>query len=276
MIRKSSAVSAVRAIKKFFRQFAKGVFSGVRMIYFSTVGAVNKFFFGTNPSLNPFSNNDIALSRVAVLGRGVSSKLFQEASSERNFPAVILCNFENRDFVSEDLRKLLSKIPYVVLLGNRDETAPSFQMAKRVGINCVIQVRNDGQRVSKRVVWRLNRLGQKVWPLPEKLSDPLFERAQGTGNYGVALASLLSNQVEIFGIEFYRTDYIAGPYEKIAKETGETLSLRAGSTTLQRSFERVARHQTETQFVLHCHAEHSITEKNVTLKHSPIKEQARV
>ena len=91
-----------------------------------------------------------------------------------------------------------------------------------------------------------------------------------TGIVGIAIGSLLSANVEIFGIEFYRTDYIVGPLKKIAHETGEAETLPAASHLLQRSFERVASHQRATHFTLHAHAEHMIEAENITISQIPI------
>jgi len=115
----------------------------------------------------------------------------------------------------------------------------------------------------ERSVWRLNKLGLRVNSLPGGFSQELLREAIGTGNVGVALATLVASQVDIFGIEFYKTDYLAGAYDEISNQTGETESLRGNSMKLKEKFEDIVARQSLTQFTFHCHAEHQIKAKNV-------------
>jgi hypothetical protein len=242
------------------------VFSAVRRVYYSSLGAVGRIFYGTNPPSTLFAVAGAKFDRVAVLGRGVSAELFAKVSAEKKISAVILCNFENRDLESPALRRAISQVNVVALLSNISEPAPSFQLAKSCGVNCVVETRKlEGHTKRDRSVWRLNRLGLPVEPLPETFPEELSIMTRGTGIVGVALASTVATRVDVFGIEFYRTDYISGTYELISAETEEVDRLRSVAPSIQRSFENVALHQPEVHFTLHCYSDHPINLKNVTL-----------
>lgn len=243
-----------------------------RRIFYSAIGTLANLFLGPLHAADPFSSEELPLGRVAVLGRGRSCELFVGESQKQAFSAVIICNFEDRELASPELRKAISEAPYVILLTQLGEPAPSFKLAKSLGVNSVMIARRDRDPLRKRIVWRLNRLGLPVEPLPDRLSVQLMSRSKGTGLIGVALGSLLSNTVDVFGIEFYRTDYVSGGFEEIAGETGEATSLPLQSHLYQQSLERIASYQESTQFILHCHEDHAITVDNVTISRVPVEE----
>ena len=253
-------------------RLARNVLRVTRRLLYSTLGFIANLFLRSNAAVNPFVDEQRPLERIAVIGRGKSAELFTGVSRKKTFSAVVLCNFQNRDLASADFRNAIRQVPLIVLLANPSEPAPSFRMAKFLGINCVMVVRRDGDLARKRTVWRLNRLGLPVQPLPESLPTQLSDKAETTGIAGVAIGSMLSHRVEVFGIEFYRTDYIVGNFEKIAQETGEAVTLRLASDLFQQSFERVAAHQASTLFTLHCYGDHSISAPNVAILRTPLKD----
>lgn len=220
----------------------------------------------------PFESQSGAQLSAAVLGRGKSTETFIKVSKQKGFGIVILCNFDSKDLRSRKLRESLRSVPYVVLLSNSSEPTPSYRLARDSGITCVVSSRLAVNSPFERSVWRLNKLGLRVNSLPEGFSQELLGEAIGTGNVGVALATLVSPQVDIFGIEFYTTDYLAGTYDKVSNRTRETESLRAVSTKLKEKFENIVARQSFTQFTFHCHAEHQINAENVrTVRHEEQK-----
>ena len=252
---------------------ARKIWGTSRRLYFSAIGSLAGLLLGPLHFADPFSAEELPLRRVAILGRGRSCELFVGLAQKQIFSAVIICNFADRELASSELRDAISKVPYVILLTELGEPAPSFKVAKLLGVNSVIIVRRDSDPLRKRSVWRLNRLGLPVQSLPEILSTQLLSKAAGTGLTGVALASVLSSNVDVFGVEFYRTDYISGSFEEIAGETGEATSLPLVSHLYQQSFERIATHQASTHFILHSYADHVIALDNVTISRTPMEEQ---
>ncbi len=251
---------------------ARKIWGTSRRLYFSASGWLESLLRGSLTFADPFSSGELPLRRVAVLGRGRSCELFVGESQKQAFSAVIICNFEDRELASPELRKAISKAPYVILLTQLGEPAPSFEFAKSLGVNLVMITRRDRDQSRKRSVWRLNRLGLPVKPLPDGLSAQLMSRTRGTGLVGVALGSLLSNTVDVFGIEFYRTDYVSGGFEEIAGETGEATSLPLESHLFQQSFEQIVSYQASSNFILHCHGDHAINVDNVSISRVPLEE----
>lgn len=251
--------------KKRMPTSAKKIWSTSRKFYYSALGWLANFFLGPLCAADLSSIEQLPLRRVAVLGRGQSSELFVAAARKQNFSAVIICNFENRELASPELRDAISQVPCVMLLTQLGEPAPSFRVAKSLGINSVMVIRSDDDSSRERSVWRLNRLGLPVQSLPERLPTQLLSETRGTGIIGVAIASVFATAVDVFGIEFYRTDYISGSYEEVAGEQGQIMLARPNSHLFQQSFERVVTRQAHVQFWLHSYGDHSINQDNVTI-----------
>lgn len=248
-----------------------------RKYSFWVLGWLANFFLGSLSPANPFVTEKLPLDRVAVLGRGKSCELFVAEAQKQDFSAVILCNFEDRELASSDLCDAIRRVPYVILLTKLEEPSLSFRLAKSLGVNMAAIVRREhppliegsaawkDNPLRRRRVWRLNRLGLPVQPLPKQLSPRLESKGMGTGIFGVAMGSVLSDKVEMFGIEFYRTDYISGDYETMASETGEVMHLRPRSHAYQQGFEHIATQQAHVKFRLHGYGDHSIGLENVTI-----------
>jgi hypothetical protein len=256
---------------------AKKIWSTSRKFFYSLLGWLANLFLGPLNAADPFSKEKLPLGRVAVLGRAKSCELFVGEAKKQSFSAIILCNFEDLDLASPELCDAIRQVPYVILLTQLGEPALSFRLAKFLGVTAVTIIRREHPPLAeqsvewndnplrRRRVWRLNRLGLPVQPLPKEFSPRLQSEARGAGLCGVAMASVLSDEVEVFGIEFYRTDYISGSYEEVAGEVGQVMHLRPNSHLFQQSFERIVTRQAHVQFRLHSYGDHSIDQDNVTI-----------
>ena len=240
-----------------------------RRAHYTALGFSANFFLGPLQIVDPFRSTEAPVSRIAVLGRGKSSELFVREAKKKSFSAVVLCNFENRELASPELVEAIRRVPTVILLVQIGEPSPTFRVAKSIGVNCVIVKRRRHDLVHQRKIWRVNRLGLPVQPLPDGLNE--FNKKTSTGIVGVEIGSILSDNVEIFGIEFYRTSYISAEHKEAAEDTVEVMHLRVGDKykqrgpEMQRSFERIATRQARTGFILHCFEDHTIDLDNVTL-----------
>jgi len=201
---------------------------------------------------------------VAVLGLGSSSIVFSEIYNQRGYEAVILCNFEDRDLQHSPFRRAISEIPQVILLANISEPAPSCRTASEIGVTSVVEIRRSGDFARQRSIWRLNKLGKRVLPLPDHYPDSLQKTTRGTGLVGVALASMIADEVDVFGIEFYRSDYIRGDYSTVAAEAGDP-DLREIAGEIECAFENLIKLHADKQFTMYCHAEHSLSEPNLDI-----------
>lgn len=240
-----------------------------RKAHYTALGFSANLFLGPLHVVDPFRNTETPLSRIAVLGRGKSSELFVREAKKKVFSAVVLCNFENRELASPELIEAIRRVPTVILLLQIGEPSPTFRVAKSIGVNCVVIKRRRHDLVHQRKIWRVNRLGLPVQPLPDSVNE--LKKKTSTGIVGVEIGSILSDIVEVFGIEFYRTSYISSEDKEIGAETLEAMHLRVGSKyqqrgpEMQQSFERIATRQASTQFILHCFEDHTISLDNVAL-----------
>lgn len=241
-----------------------------RKARYTALGSSAKLLLGPLNVVDPFRNTETPLSRIAVLGRGKSSELFVREAEKKSFSAVILCNFKNSELTSLELIEAIRRVPTVILLVQIGEPSPTFRVAKSIGVNCVIIKRKKHDLVHQRRIWRVNRLGLPVQPLPDSVNE--LNKKTSTGIVGVEIGSILSDIVEVFGIEFYRTSYISSEDKEIGAETPEATHLRVRSKyqqrgpEMQQSFERIATRQASTQFILHCFEDHTISLDNVALQ----------
>lgn len=184
--------------------------------------------------------------KVAIVGRAESARLI--VKSGKNFDVVILANYTDSDVTDPAFLEYLQS-QRIVLLSNIGEPVFSPRILRRLHVVGVIWAGFlDGRdSARKRSTGRLNSVGQKVWGLPSDFPVELFHLTRGTGILGVALAALRSSEVDIFGIDFYKTDYIASSFAEGAGLDAE--SLRAASDQIRDSFVRVVHRFTQTHFV---------------------------
>lgn len=229
--------------------------------YFSLVGWVAKRNLLPSSSLRVREVRD--WGHVAVLGRGASVSLILAAGSR--YHVIILCNFEDADLQDAELLDFLSKQKLIVL-ANIVEPVFSSRLLRRLNVVGVVWAgfmdgRSYKGRKRKRLSGRLNRVGREVEGLPPDFSAALLQRARGTGILGVALAALRSSKVDVFGVEFYTSDYITGPVEDVAPDARE---LKEKSAALRASFSEVTRFFESTHFTHWCFNDHNLAGANLS------------
>lgn len=228
----------------------------VRWHFFTFLGRLRK---------GKFSDEGLRISEkadwghVAVLGRGRSARLIE--LSEEHYDHVLLCNYRDEELRESGFLDYVSKQKLIVL-SNIEEPVFSSRILRRLNVVGLVWAGFlDGRLPGrKRVVGRLNRVGQKVSGLPPDFEIAIYQIAQNTGNIGVALAALRSSRVDVFGIEFYTTDYIRGPSEKRAMSE---LELLQQGTKLHDAFEELLEAFPRTYFTHWCLTDHKFVKANL-------------
>ena len=147
--------------------------------------------------------------KVAVLGRGKSAELICEDPTL--FDVAILCNFRNSDLTNEKLVTRLSEVKTVFLLSNIYEPIIGCGLLQRIPVSEVVWCgfldgRDPGRKLSR---GRLQAMGFRVKGLPDDFDASwLVGFQKNTGISAVRLASLRSDEVSLFGIEFYTNEHL--------------------------------------------------------------------
>lgn len=197
--------------------------------------------------------------KVAVLGRAASA--VEICTSATDYDFVVLANFRDADLRPPGLLEYLSG-QNLVLLSNVEEPAFSRRVANKLRISALVSIANDKSVVGKkRKSGRLNRLGMPVQALPSRLTRDIHKKSKGTGVLAVALAGLSSSNVDVFGIEFYRTDYVSGSFQEVAGS--EANALVAASSGIRDSFISVLEEFPDTTFKFFSDIDHGLSLPNL-------------
>lgn len=241
-----------------FISIVRGVARWVRWRYFTCVGWVAKQF---SPPGSGFRVGDVDdWGHVAVLGRGASAALI--LSEKKNYDLVLLCNYENADLQDSEFLDYLSS-QRLVLLSNIEESTLSPGTFNLLTVVAIVWAGwTDGRGKRKRVVGRLNSYGREVEGLPPDFDFGLFQLVRNTGILGVALAAFRSSKVDVFGLEFYTTDYISGTFDHIAGS--EARELARASAELKAAFAKIIKFFKSTNFTHWCFTDHKLVSANLT------------
>jgi hypothetical protein len=199
---------------------------------------------------------------VAVLGRGEGAKLI--CDSDKGYDYLLLCNYGGRDLADVRLLNYL-KNQQIIILANIEEPVLPAKIRKLLSISAVVWAGFPGKRGgrSRRTRGRLSLYGQRVQRLPDDFPTDLFKVAQSTGILGVALAAHRSDSVDIYGIDFYKTDYVATSFAIGAGR--EAASLKSAERQLTAALKNVVVRFPGTLFYHFSTIRHRISVPNLVL-----------
>jgi len=200
--------------------------------------------------------------KVAVVGRGESAYLLE---NHPDFSLTILVNFSDSDLADEKFRRRVIASRSIVLLHNSMEISVSPKTASEMNLSAVVWIgfRPSAGNNRRRTTWRLNRLGRNVQYMPRDPAGRTSVSGGGAGITGVALASMMSNDVHTFGIDFHKTDYIPGSMGKVAADAkGPTLQSTVGPKR-ERALLELASLNQDVSFTLHSTINLQVTAPNV-------------
>ena len=250
----------------------RGLQSGIAFCIWTAVGLSSKWRnrrnLASSLSLDPWSLP--SFPTVAVVGRSESAFAL---ASYGDFDLTVLVNYTDSDLLDASFRKRVLSSRRIILLHNSMEMSVSPKIANQMNLSAVawLGFHPSTGTSRRRSTWRLNRLGRTVQYLPQHCVVSASSQGRSAGIGGVALASLISEEVHLFGIDFYRADYIPG-------SEGKSLALSVGSEQekndgpwAEKALQKVAFLRPEVSFVVHSYLDIEIKASNI----SSIKENRR-
>ena len=171
---------------------------------------------------------------VAVLGKGSSLRAF--VTEPQKYEALLLCNFTSRELQLAGLRDELRSHELIVL-SHIGEPVISFWdlrglLVKRVFVGRFAH-ELGGPRSERRRRGRLERYGLPVEFLQgSKRQQQLLAAGWHTGLTGLYLASLLTNSIGAYGLDFQMSSYAVPSEENVQKPSDR--ARREGESQLQR------------------------------------------
>jgi hypothetical protein len=239
--------------------------SALAFIFWTVIGlsakCLNRENLNSSVVLDPWSLPHFP--KVAVLGRSESALALE---SYDDYDLTVLVNYSDSDLLGASFRKRVLSSQRIILLHNSMERSISPKIAKQMNLSAVawLGFHPSTGTNRRRSTWRLNRLGRKVEYLPQHCAVSASSQGRSAGIGGVALASLISDEVHLFGIDFYRADYIP-------ESEGKSVALRVGldqqesrGPSAEKAFRKVASLRPEVSFVVHSYLDVGIKASNIT------------
>lgn len=203
--------------------------------------------------------------KVAVVGRSESALALK---NYKDFDLTILVNYSDSDLVDPNFRRRVLSSQHIILVHNSMEITVSLRTARQMNLSAVVWLGLHPSTGTKRrrTTWRLNRLGWRVQYLPQ---DPIMRTAfegRSAGIVAIALASLISDQVHIFGIDFYKANYIPGSEGVIAAAAlGVDYQKKIVAPAAEGAFLKISSLRPVVSFVLHSYVNLRLQASNIVV-----------
>lgn len=233
----------------------------IESAFWAAKGSICRFSRRNNGELERLGLDKKDWGKVAVIGRGKSAEMF--CSSESRFDVVILCNFRDSDLGSARLLQSLSEAKSIFLLSNIYESVISCKLLRLLPVSEVIWTGFFDNRLPERklVRGRLKSMGLRVKALPEDFEPHWLQGFEkNTGISAVRLASLRSQDVSLFGIEFYSTDHL---HVRSSDKRGYGLTRPEYGAAVMVALERVMEDFPKTNYTITTYSKHNLRAKNL-------------
>ena len=189
---------------------------------------------------------------VAVVGRSESAS--ELVKSQEAFDVIILCNFRDTDLQDPRFVKYLAEARAVYVIACIEEPVFSLRISRLIPLAEVLWLGFlDGRMPErKRARGKLSKFGLPIRGLPRDFDERWLQKfGKNTGLTAIRLASLRSRDVQIFGIEFYQTNFLTlTDYD--TKGLGFT-SPEYGFA-IKTQFEELVGENSQVHFSIHCSA----------------------